>query len=167
MGGEKPREERKALHLSARMRCGEGWHDITICNVSSRGLMAKSWAAPARGEFIEIRHGAVCIVGQVRWSAGGRFGLRSQDRIDLTGLVTGRHAPSAGAKGEERRAAPRAPALALSPEERAEASRRFARLFDWCVMAAAVLAVAIFAADFAGGTLRAPLARVQAALASR
>ena len=72
------------------MRLGEGWHDIVICNVSSRGLMARTRAAPPRGSFIEIRHGSICIVGQVRWSAGARFGIRAQERIDIMGLLVGR-----------------------------------------------------------------------------
>jgi len=151
------------LHIPARMRRDGGWHDVTICNVSSRGLMAKCWAAPNRGDIVELRHGSTCIVGQVRWSGGGRFGLRSQDRIDLRGLLTGRPA-AAVTEGGDRRARTRTAAPSRSAEEIAEHSRRLARLFDWCVVTVVVMGVGLLVADIAGRTLGAPLAQARAAL---
>lgn len=151
------------MYLQARMRCAGGWQDVTICNVSSRGLMAKSRAVPERGAFVEVRHGSVCIVGQVRWAYGARFGIRSQDKIDILGLMSGRQAP-AGTKGQERRAAVRPRAPAPSPELAAEASRRFARAFNWGVIAVAVCVAGVMMTEVAGKALREPLARVSLAL---
>lgn len=162
MGSQKPREDRKPLNVPARMRLGEGWHDIVICNVSSRGLMARTRTAPPRGSFIEIRHGSLCIVGQVRWSAGARFGIRAQERIDIMGLLVGRKTAAADPVSAERRI--RARPVPVSANSRAESSRRFARLFDWGMVVLAVAVVGVIVAEVAGKTLRTPLDRARVAM---
>src|SRR3546814_10848303 len=66
------------------MRADDGWSDVTIYNVSSRGLMARLGSPPVKGSYVEIWHRNVCVVGQVRWAQGGRFGILSQDKIDIS-----------------------------------------------------------------------------------
>lgn len=146
------------------MRLGEGWHDIVICNVSSRGLMARTQVAPPRGSFIEIRHGSICIVGQVRWSAGARFGIRAQERIDIMGLLVGRKTAAADPVTPERRV--RARPTPASAHNRAESSRRFARLFDWGMVVLVVTVVGVLVAEIAGKTLRAPMDSARVAMES-
>jgi len=41
--------------LKAQMRDDTRWRAVTICNVSSRGLMTKCSAPLAKGAYIELR----------------------------------------------------------------------------------------------------------------
>lgn len=68
------------------MRCGAAWADTSIVNVSNRGMGLQTLRAPAPGSYIEIRKGPVCIVAQVVWTHGQRFGVRTQDDVDLGAL---------------------------------------------------------------------------------
>lgn len=167
MGQVKPREERRTTFLRARVRTEHGWSDVTIANVSSRGLMLQGTATLRRNVFVEVRHGSACIVGQIVWARGARCGLRTQDSIDVAGLLS--HAPAKRARpGEERRAAPRhAPAGRRRPaSEVAESSRRFARLFDWSIMVLAAGTAGAFMAHAAWSALDVPLARAETALSA-
>ena len=108
MGPVKPREERRTTFLRARIRTEHGWSDVTIGNVSSRGLMLQAGASLQRNCFIEIRHGNACIVGRIVWARGVKCGVRTQDAVDIAALLS--RAPAERATpGEERRAAPRQP----------------------------------------------------------
>lgn len=162
----KPREERKALILSARMLAEQGWHDVTVRNVSSRGMMLRCASPPARNTFVEIRHQKACIVGRVIWSNGTAFGINSQDTIDLAGLLS--QPPSAPRKGSyDRRQQPRSSSrsavqMRVLPAE--EASRVFARLFDWSAVAFAVAMGAVVVAELAGAALQQPLEKTRATL---
>jgi len=68
------------------MRCGASWADTSIVNVSARGLGLQTLRAPMPGTYIEIRRGDSCIVAQVVWTQGQRFGVRTQDDVDLGAL---------------------------------------------------------------------------------
>jgi hypothetical protein len=140
MGSHKQRETRQVIYLNARLRSDGGWTNITICNVSSRGLMGRCNNPPAKGAFVEIRRGASCVVGHVRWSQGIRFGLRSQDRICVAALLDERPEKVSGI---ERRAAERAADQArakASPAQRNERSRQLASLLEWCAISATAMA---------------------------
>jgi hypothetical protein len=168
MGSQKQRERRQVVFLSARLRTDDGWSDITICNVSSRGLMAKSSAPPAKGAFVEVRRGASCIVGHVRWTQGSRFGLRSQERIDADALSED-SGPRTRTRGNDRRATPRSSIPTPPPTPPAaseEKSRIFARLFDWITLAVAGIGAAAMIAQAASSVLSAPLQQTRTALAT-
>jgi hypothetical protein len=80
------REQRRLVHLSGQYRLDEAWDAVTICNLSSRGLMAKCSAPPPKGVTVELRHNEFTIAGEVAWSLGERFGLRCPPPIDLRAL---------------------------------------------------------------------------------
>lgn len=82
----KPRKPRRLLVAKARMDDGSRQCDVVIGNVSRGGLMAKCLTPPAVGVRVEIRHGDLCIAGQVIWSKNRRFGLQSEEPIDLAAL---------------------------------------------------------------------------------
>jgi hypothetical protein len=147
------------------MRNGAGWHDVTICNVSSRGLMAKTPSPPQRGDFIEVRRNHVCIVGQVRWVYGTEFGLRTQDRIDIRNLCSPTAAKPAETAEAERRTAPRQTEPS-SPEATAERSRMFARLFDHAIIVGCVVVVGVLLSQTIGSILATPLEKATKALQS-
>ena len=164
------RETRRKVQLSARLRDDRGWSDVTICDVSERGLSLRSSSAPAKGAFVEVRRGQVCVVGQIRWSHGARCGLRAQDRVPVTTIL----APGAdadeptGARATaqqcERRTASR-PRQAL-PADRAAASRRAGRLLDWTSVALAGVLAAAVVGELALTALARPADRIGAALAA-
>jgi len=163
----KPREDRRPVSVPARLRSEAGWSDVTIGNVSSRGLMLRCVAPPPQRAYIEVRHQGQCIVGQIVWISGPRCGVRTQDRIDVAGLLSqgGRRTVQ---PANDRRVSTRpieAPRQ-RSPEERAEASRRSARLFDFAVLAAAATGAAALAASLMFDAFSAPLERTAEALAS-
>jgi hypothetical protein len=164
MGSQKQRDMRQVVFLNARLRTDEGWSDITICNLSARGLMAKCAKPPAKGAFVEVRRGGSCIVGQVRWSQGMRFGLRSQDRIDTAALHedpkrTSRRSERRDGAGRAARRKPARPA-ALSEAR----SRNLARYLDWAALAVAGIVAAGFLFQAASSTLSAPLREARSAL---
>ncbi len=70
------------------MRSGSGWADTSIVNVSTRGMGLRSLRAPIPGAYIEVRKGDICIVAQVVWTHGQRFGVRTRDDVDLRALST-------------------------------------------------------------------------------
>jgi hypothetical protein len=167
MGSLKPREERRKTVLRARLRTDRGWSDVTIGNVSSRGLMLQCTAPLPRNSFIEVRHRHLCIVGRIVWTHGAKCGVRTQDAIDMAGLLS--HAPQKRrAPGEERRATRRDRQLRARPQDPAEiaaGSRRFARAFDWTIMVLAAGAAGAFMAQSAYAALAEPMTRVTTVLA--
>lgn len=142
---QRPREPRRLVHRPARMRVDGEWCDITICNVSSRGFMGKCASPPPRGTYIEVRHRSLCIVARVMWSRDMRFGVRAQDKIDIANLLSGEPARSFS-PGEERRSARRdrsSPSIRQpGAQAAAEASRRFARVFEWVTLSLAIAVAA-------------------------
>ena len=150
------------------MRVTGDWVDVTICNLSSRGLMAKCHTPPRSGSYVEIRNRGTCIVGRVAWSQGLRFGIRSQERIDMAALLEEPTLKARRAANDRRADAVRRPMprpRAVAPEERAERSRRFSRAFEWCVIAGAGAIAVSQVAAVANQALADPLHTVKTTLA--
>jgi hypothetical protein len=165
MGSLKPREERRKTAVRARLRTDRGWSDVTIGNVSSRGLLLLCVTPLPRNSFIEVRHHSVCIVGRIVWTHGVKCGVRTQDTVDIAGLLS-QTPQKRRAPGEERRVARdrQLRARPSAPEETAAASRRFARVFDWTIMVVVAGAAGAFMAQAAYAALEAPMARVTTVL---
>src|SRR5690349_16447421 len=122
----KQREPRRNVLIRARMRNGPSWADVNIRNISSRGLMVQAASSPPRGSYVELRRGRHAIVARVAWSNGRRFGVQTQDRLDVDAIVAEPDQSSsdfrkakAADPAFERRATPRAPTRA-EIERRAE-----------------------------------------------
>jgi hypothetical protein len=168
MGSGRQRENRRIVFLKARMRVAEGWIDITICNISSRGLMAKCACPPQKGEYVEIRQRGTCIVARVAWSHNARFGVRSQDIVDLAALLA-----DSGIKvrraGEDRRVRER-PKLAVarrSVVEQADRNRLWGRMFDWILIAGATAFGATQLVQVTSEAFATPMAVVQSNLTAK
>ncbi|MCU6454393.1 hypothetical protein LPN01_09920 [Sphingomonas sp. A2-49] len=157
------REPRRKVLVRARMRCGADWGDVTIHNMSSRGLLATSETECRTGTIVEIRRIHHVIVGRVVWQKGLYFGIRTQDRIDIDGIVAARppaHKPDTRS-GTDRRNADR-PSVSIADRE--AGSRRFARAFQFAVAIAVVVAVALILASEVSGVLSRPFAVIGAHL---
>ena len=96
----KPRQPRKNVLVSARLSCGTSWADTSIVNVSARGMGLQTLRVPRRGTYVEIRRGHVCIVAQVVWTEGQRFGVRTQDDVDLGALCSKARSSTSGRAGD-------------------------------------------------------------------
>jgi hypothetical protein len=83
------REQRRLVHLKGQVSVGDSWRSATICNVSSRGLMAKCSEPPAKGAVVEVRHHGFNALGEVAWVHGERFGVRCPTPVDLPALHGG------------------------------------------------------------------------------
>lgn len=85
---EKPRELRRRVVVSARLRHGAAWSDACILNISSRGLMIHTGRQIAKGAQVEVRRGDHVIIARVVWRDGGRAGLRAEDRVPIEEIMT-------------------------------------------------------------------------------
>jgi hypothetical protein len=167
MGSHKLREQRRVVFVSCRLRDDSGWSDMTICNLSSHGLMARCKAPPPRGAFIEVRRGGVSVVGQVRWSRDNQVGIRTQERIDILSLVDDASAQD-GERHADRRAASRkdgATQAKPTPAALGARSRRWSRLFDRAVITSVGIVSAVLLAQQVHSLLAAPLEQARAAMA--
>jgi hypothetical protein len=156
----KPRENRQKIMIKARMLSGASWHDICILNCSLHGLGIQASQAPPRGSYVEIRRGHQTIVARVAWSKGHRAGLRSQDPIFVSALVSGNDAAPAIASGDftERRLKPRP--LAKSASD----SRLQGRAMEFAGFAIIAVAVGLAGVSAVSQALARPLEEVHAAL---
>jgi len=136
------------------------WIDITILNISSRGLMARTGKVPPPRAYIEIRRGAATIVGKVVWQDDGHFGIRTQDRISVA-MLSDMDAASTPATHDpviERRAQPRPGQV--DPGEAFERNRRKAAMIQFAVLTAGGFGGAIAIGAIVMETLAKPLAAV-------
>ena len=84
---DKPREWRRKVLVSARMRAQDGWGDVRILNVSTRGMMIRTALPTNPGTTIELRRGDQVMVVKVMWRSGSRAGLRSDTVLPVMDLM--------------------------------------------------------------------------------
>lgn len=148
--------------LKARLRLPGGWSDGCILNVSSRGMMVQTSSAPAKGSYLEVRRNANVIIGRVVWSTKHRFGIRTQDNVDLDALERppSEDAPSQtdAAQPIERRRQRRV------DENRGDRNRLIGRAIEFGGVVLMVSAAAITAVGAVGDVFASPLQSVEFAL---
>jgi len=83
----KPREARRTVRLAALLRDANGWNSVTICNISSRGMMLECVTPIAKHTFVEIRCRNLVVAGQIRWSNGVRCGVRTRVKESTSGTA--------------------------------------------------------------------------------
>lgn len=93
---ERPRELRRRVMVSARLRSGAQWSDACILNISSRGLMIHSARAGPEGSLVELRRGDHVMIARVVWRRGGRAGLRSDEPLPIEQILSLGDAASLG-----------------------------------------------------------------------
>ena len=164
--GYKPREPRQKVVVAARMRVDGKYSDVCIRDISSRGMMLQAATPPRQGSYIEIFRAAHVIVARVVWASDRRFGIQSQDRIDIGAVI--KAAPPSGPKlpGQERRSADRSPKASVADlGELAERNRHRSRAFEFGLFVLCGLLGSGLAAHIAYDMLASPLKRVSAHLA--
>ncbi len=161
---QKNREPRTKVLTPVRMRCGARWSNVNVVDLSSRGLGLHADDPPDRGSYVELRRGGnLVIVGQVMWSRGARFGLRTQDQVWLDGLLNGTAAAAAAqaAPDEEWRERRRAP----RPDGGSEWSRIRGRMMQHGFVTAASLCATVLAGIMINESFAQPLHKLAATLA--
>ena len=83
------REPRCAVCIPARMFADATWIDVTIRNVSSRGMLLETSAPLKRGTYLEVRRGSAVIIARAVWTSGQALGAQTQDIILLDRLIKG------------------------------------------------------------------------------
>lgn len=131
------------------------WVDVTIRNVSLRGMLLESPALLERGTYLEVRRGSAVIVARAVWANGQKVGVRTQDIVLADRLIKGspeRDATSTHQQGSvtlERRSKPR-------PAQMQEHSRYLSRTFEFAAVGAFVGLVCVSGAGLVYGALAHP-----------
>jgi len=162
----KPREKRQSVIIKARMRSGASWNQVSILNLSIRGLAIQVAKPPERGSYVEICRGSHVIVARVMWAEGHRAGLRSQDAIFVREIVNEGFYP-------QRRIGP----ASVQPVERRQGLRTFARRYERSRLAGRAMefgslaivagAIAVMAFGTIEYALARPMSRISAVLGDR
>jgi hypothetical protein len=161
------REQRRPVRLSVRFKTDNGWGDAQIRNISTGGMMAVCERPPRRGTYVEFRRGDSIIIGRVMWTCDDRFGLKSQDKINLQSLTAS--ISQAANDSEERRTRDRAreqlSVSRQSAEEMAARSAILSRAFQFITIAVIAGAAVMILADSAYDTISRPLESAESILA--
>lgn len=83
----KSREPRLTCVIKARMRLDGTWKDVCIRNISSRGMLIQAASALPRGTYVEVYRGRHVIVARVAWSKDHRFGIFTQERLNIDAVL--------------------------------------------------------------------------------
>lgn len=160
------REPRRPVRIVVRLVTDAGWTDAEIRDVSSGGLMATCSSPPARGSYVEIRRETYSVVGRVVWSSDGRFGIQARQKVDLPDLAhpQARVHFEMGDRRRGSRSQPPSQPRQGTIQERAEASRRYARAIEFVALSAIVVSLAYIAADQVRATFGSPLEIVSSTL---
>ncbi len=157
-----PREQRKSVMITARMKDDAAWRDISIRNVSSHGVMIQLPNPPKRGSYVEIRRNTLVIVGRVMWTNGAACGLRTHEALslptmgELEATQPGHHPDAPGGIERRKRARP--------PAELAEAAVVRGRRMQFATIGLAAAAGVAALSLFAYQVLSAPAQAIGAAL---
>lgn len=160
------REERRKVLLRVRLRSESGWSDVLVRNISRRGMLITADPSLKPGTYIEIRRARHTIVARVVWSAGGSVGLRTQDPIDVDGLIAAAALEQAGCTDS---AGPR-PEPGVPPAYERRAVKRDGQARQWSsqlqfgLLAAALAFAALLIASEVRNQLATPFARITEAL---
>lgn len=160
----RPREDRKTVRITVRVRTDAGWIDATIRNLSSRGMMLHSVRPFRRNQFVEIARGGTRVVGRVVWSDDANFGLQAQDAIDLHALLAKPGGGAAAARPSERRAEPRQLTRSYIALDRSSGSRVAGRAMEFAFTVAAFASVSVLTVTSALEAAEKPLNQVGAVL---
>ena len=161
----KPREARREVHIPSRMRSREEWIDVCIRNISSRGLLVECSSPPSRGSYVDIRRGSQVIIGRVVWSKAGRFGVRTQDRLDIDAIINEPRLAQRPIRptASERRNRSRAGADA-DITSRLERNRWRSSIMQFVLIVVGVIAASALIATAVHDVLASPLAAIERAL---
>lgn len=165
----KPREPRLKCVIKGRMRLNSLWSDVCIRNISSRGMLLQAGSPPPRGTYVEVYRGRHVIVACVAWAKDNRFGIQTQDRLDVQAILgepdrSGTNYADAIKKHPtfERRSAPRPTQSELA--WRAERNRFKAKVVEFACIASVAGSVGLILFDTITDVVSKPVAQISAVM---
>lgn len=138
------------------------WSDGCIHDVSDRGLLVSSAMPPAIGTYVDIRRGALVIIGRVVWGGGSRFGVRTQDPVSVAALLN-ESPPNRGPAKPDRRSHIRED-FSRHTVQQADRSRRHSSALQFICLTLIGMGMAGFAAILCYRALTTPFGAVAALL---
>jgi hypothetical protein len=136
-----------------------------MLDVSSRGLGLTAAPPPAPGSYVEIRRGVHIIVARVVWTEGLRFGVQTQDPIQIDALIRDPGSPggpSAVAAASELQVERRRTPRPVSDQH--DRSRFLGRALEFVFLGILGASAAILGAGLIKEVFGSPLDEVQKAL---
>lgn len=158
----KKRELRRNVSVAAEMRLEGERLGVRVMNISARGMLVRCGATPVRGDYVDITRGSQRVIGRVVWSKDGKFGLRTQDRIDVDAFIDPESGKSSKASAHEIDAS-HDRALATA-EQCLARSQHFSAVLQFGFLAIGVVAAAALLAHSVHDLLGASLGQVAEAL---
>lgn len=138
------REPRRKVRFKARMRVDCGWSDVTIRDMSSRGMLLTMEEPPKVGSYVEICGPKTNLIARAVWVRGTHFGVRTQDRIDVEALVSpGRLRPQESCEATPHAAHAR-PATTHARSRQKGAAIEFGTLLIGILTGAGILALVLY-----------------------
>jgi hypothetical protein len=161
----KLRAPRQKVLIRARMRISAGWNDACILNISERGLMIRAASAPPRhGSCVELRRGARIIIGRVMWADEDRFGLSTQDQLDVESIIAVPDGDGAEAASSPAITATFDRRATVRPATAFERSRHWSRAFEFICITIFGAAGCVVAFGAVTQLFAAPMAAVEKGL---
>ena len=153
-----PREPRRKVMLSARMREGSRWDDLRILDISTGGLCLSADNTPQRGAYVELRRGSHQIIARVVWSDDEKFGVIAQDQIQVEALINDpQRAVTLDSPTADRRSVPR-------HDEQHDHSRFASRAIQASAFALGGACAALLTVSLVHDALARPIHSISAAL---
>jgi hypothetical protein len=131
--------------------------DVCIRDISSMGLMLQTNEPPPRGTYVEILGAGQTIIGRVIWAKGRRFGIRTNDPINVSSASLGTSPPPSD-RTQARTARPRCPA---TTQTGGETQRSLAAAIQFTLISAFVTVLVVVLAGTAYETLRSPFGHIE------
>jgi hypothetical protein len=160
------RAPRRRVSIPARLRAGGAPVSVCIRDISPRSMLIEGEAAPPTGTYVEIVGTDASLTGQVIWSSGARFAVRTRERLnvkataaELRGLrlsAVETHAIASAKPGQSFGAA------RGNSADRAERSRILGRRIEHVAIVTCVIVAATVVAGAAYWTLNRSFAAVTA-----
>ena len=147
------------------MRVGSAWNDVSIVDISSRGLALHTADPPPRGSYLEVRRGRHVIVARVVWAQQQKLGLLSQDPLAIDAIISEPDGAKARAVDDSNGPVERRH-MARTLERAHERSRHRARVIQYAALSLFGAGAAMFAFEVVHSALSTSLAKVEIALAS-
>ncbi|WP_443027598.1 hypothetical protein [Sphingomonas sp. LR55] len=147
--------------MLCRLNISGKWSDGCIHDVSNKGLLISCTNPPAIGTYVDIRRGTLVIIGRVVWKGGSRFGVQTQDPVNIAALVNEpvlKSRPSASRRSLTREKP------VQSVTQRAERNRQRSSTIQFVCVVMAALGIAYFAAISCYQALAVPLGTIANAL---
>jgi hypothetical protein len=155
----KSRNERHQISLPARIDAGGPILNVEISDVSVQGMKIQSPTPLKVGTYVEVVADHATVVGLVRWTGDGCFGIKTQDRVPVVKLVF--KASGKLVRDNDAAIVAQSPVAVTVQHDR---SRSLGRAMEFGLLAVGVISIAFLIGGFAFGILAQPLTTITAFL---